>query len=277
MARTLGFGASRLRRWAYRLLLMASFWILLAGLNLAYLDVMEGKGERAAGALALCISAMVLAVSAILGQRLMRRHHEHAFRVTRLEDVANKLARVVLSLADGVASQAGSPDPAQAAGDSRRVAAVATPAAVGPPAWQRVLELGIEVICTRDPCRDGTELATLLAAYRRLIDTLRQVGQDPLAARVEAHLGAYRKQLRGRLRAQFADAVRDRHWDQALRCGGMIRAAFPDGPLAEEFGELEPRLLELSREADAPLPSADEPGGEPPARLRVATADTAAA
>jgi len=92
------FSKSNFLRWGYRMALVAAAFGFLASLNIAYVDMLDGKMDRAAAGAALGLSSIVLAVAVILGRRLRRRSKELVRRLEKLEHSDHKIVKYVLSL-----------------------------------------------------------------------------------------------------------------------------------------------------------------------------------
>lgn len=84
------------------------------------------------------------------------------------------------------------------------------------------------------------DLITCRSLYSILVDTV-----DPrLVARLQVQMQALADRTERRLRAQFAQRVRQRDVEGVLRVGDQMCELLPDRPIAEEFRRLKPRLMD---------------------------------
>lgn len=84
------------------------------------------------------------------------------------------------------------------------------------------------------------DLITCRSVYSILVDTV-----DPrFVARLQVQMQALADRTERRLRAQFAQRVRQRDVEGVLRVGDQMCELLPDRPIAEEFRRLKPRLMD---------------------------------
>ena len=243
------FSRSNMLLWAYRGTLIGSIWGVLFGLNITYVDIVEGQTSRAAGGVALCVSSVVLGVCVIAWRRQGRRHRATDERLSKAERHIDKLAKFALALPKDLEHKLSSHMQAQlhqtlqdihdaipdtmATKESHPHREVLADGALRSAA--QLLTAGFERPVDRQNAYD-------LRRWRELVQLLQELDKPDLANRLGEFLPRIEEQVKRQLRQEYISAVRGNHWITALDVGQQIRNLFEGSELARDAELLEPRI-----------------------------------